>query len=128
MFISMLLVYLYCLGARRQQLMPFWPPFAMAGERLVKNSSSSRIKLISLLVYCLTTLGQPLRMAAHASDWGVLLNQCRRGCKQVTMVMMFVGGVVLMFDRFLVLFLLYAIYREGTFRSRPNPYRVYLSC
>jgi len=92
----------------------------MAGERLVENSSSSRIKLISLLVYCLTALGQPLRMAAHASDWGVLLNQRRRGCKQVTMV----GGVVLMFDRFLVLFLLYVIYGEEIFCSHPNPIEV----
>ena len=34
-------------------------------------------------------------MAAHASDWGDLLNKCRRGGKQNTMVMMFVGVVVL---------------------------------
>ena len=37
------------------------------------------------------------------------------------MVMMFVGGVVLMFDGFLILFLLYNIYWAGVFRSRPNP-------
>jgi hypothetical protein len=48
-------------------------------------------------------------MASHASDWGESLNRRRRGGKQVTMVMMFVGGVVLMFNRFLVLFLLYNI-------------------
>jgi hypothetical protein len=39
------------------------------------------------------------------------------------MVMMFVGGVVLMFDGFLVLFLPYDIYGAGVFHSRPNPYR-----
>ena len=33
-------------------------------------------------------------MAAHASDWGDSLNQCHRGGKRVTMVMIFVGGVV----------------------------------
>jgi hypothetical protein len=35
------------------------------------------------------------------------------------MVMMFVGGVVLLFDGILVLFLSYG---AGVFRSRPNPY------
>jgi hypothetical protein len=39
------------------------------------------------------------------------------------MAMMFVGGVVMMFDRFLVLFLLYKIYRAGLFHSHLNPYR-----
>jgi len=37
----MLLVYSYVFGAHHQQLMPFWPPFAMAGEQFVKNKSSS---------------------------------------------------------------------------------------
>jgi hypothetical protein len=45
-----------------------------------------------------TALGQPLRMAAHTSDWGDSLNRCRRGGKRNTMVMMFGGGVVLLFD------------------------------
>jgi hypothetical protein len=48
--------------------------------------------------------GQSLRMAAHASDWGDSLNRRCRGGKRNTMVMMFVGGVVLMLDRFFVLF------------------------
>jgi uncharacterized membrane protein len=39
------------------------------------------------------------------------------------MVMIFVGGVVLMFEGFLVLFLLLIIYAAGVFCSRPNPYR-----
>jgi len=38
------------------------------------------------------------------------------------MVMMFVGGVVLMFNRFIVLFLQYDIYGVGVFHSHPNPY------
>jgi len=36
--------------------------------------------------------------------------------------MMFVGGVVLMFDGFLVLFLPLIIYGAGVFCSHPNPY------
>jgi hypothetical protein len=51
-------------------------------------------------------LGQPLRMAAHVSDRGNSSNQCRRGGKWNTMVMMFLGGVVSMLDGILVLFLL----------------------
>ncbi len=47
----MLLVYLCCLGARRQWWMPFWPPFLTAGKRLIKNTSSHRIKLIKQLFY-----------------------------------------------------------------------------
>ena len=43
-------------------------------------------------------------LAAHASDWGNSLNQCRRGDKQNTMANMFVGGVVLMLDGILILF------------------------
>ena len=42
------------------------------------------------------------------------------------MVMMFVGGVVLMFDGFLVLFLPLIIYGAGVFCSRPNPREVKL--
>jgi len=37
------------------------------------------------------------------------------------MVMMFVGGVVLMFDGFLVLFLLYNILGGGSFPFPPEP-------
>jgi len=44
-------------------------------------------------------------MAAHASDWGNSLNLCCRGGKRNTMVMMFVGGVVLLFDGLILLFL-----------------------
>jgi hypothetical protein len=44
-------------------------------------------------------------MATHAWTWGDSLNQRRRGGKRYTMVMMFVGGVVFLFDKLLVLFL-----------------------
>jgi len=44
-------------------------------------------------------------MAAHASDWGDPSNYCHRGGKRVTMVTIFVGGVVLMLDGFIVLLL-----------------------
>jgi hypothetical protein len=38
-------------------------------------------------------------MATHASNWGNLSNvRCRKG-KQYTMVMMFVGGVVLVLEQ-----------------------------
>jgi hypothetical protein len=45
-------------------------------------------------------------MAAHASDWGYSLNRRRKGGKQNTIMMMFVGGVALMLDRILVRFCL----------------------
>ena len=54
----------------------------------------------------LRALGQPLRMAAHTSDWGNSMNRHHRGGKRNTMVVMFGGGVVLMLDRILVLNLL----------------------
>ncbi len=47
----MILVYSYCLGARRKQWMPFQPPFLTAGEQFIKNTSSHRIKLIKQLFY-----------------------------------------------------------------------------
>ncbi len=68
-----------------------------------------------------STLGQPLRMAAHALDWGDSLNQCRRGGKRLTMVMMFVGGVVLVLDGIPILFLTYKTYGAGVFCFCPNP-------
>jgi hypothetical protein len=37
--------------------------------------------------------------------------------------MMFEGGVVLLFDGLLILFLLKEIHGTGVFCSRPNPYR-----
>ena len=62
-------------------------------------------------------------MADHVSDWDDSWNQRSTGGKQNTIVMMIVGGVVLMFEGFLVLFLPYIIYGAGVFRPRPNPYR-----
>jgi hypothetical protein len=62
-------------------------------------------------------------MADHVSDWGNSLNRRRRVGKRVTMVMMFVWGVVLMFGGFLVLFLPCDICGAEFFRSHPNPYR-----
>ncbi len=47
----MLLVYSYCLGARRWRWMPFRPPILMAVERFIKNTSSHRIELIKQLFY-----------------------------------------------------------------------------
>jgi hypothetical protein len=61
-------------------------------------------------------------MTAHASDWSDSLNRHHRGGKQNTMVMMFVGGVVLMLDRIRILFLLQKSCGAVLFCSRPNPY------
>ena len=47
----MLLVYLYCLGTRRWQWMPYQPPFLTAGKGFIKNTSSHRIKLMKQLFY-----------------------------------------------------------------------------
>ena len=77
-----------------------------------------------------TALGQPFWMAVHASDWGDSLNQHGRGGKQNTMVMMFVGIVVLIVDGTFCTIPTVANLRSGSFRSRrrvfcyhPNPNR-----
>ena len=77
-----------------------------------------------------TALGQPFWMAVHASDWGDALNQHGRGGKQNTMVMMFVGIVVLIVDGTFCTIPTVANLRSGSFRSRwkvfcyhPNPNR-----
>jgi hypothetical protein len=59
-------------------------------------------------------------MAAHASNWGDLLNLHHRKGKQHTMVMMFVRGVVLVVDGIPVLFLLQESHEGGVFCSRLN--------
>jgi len=64
------------------------------------------VNLTIYIIPSIVALSQPLRMATHVSDWGDSLNQFCRGGKRNTMVMMFVGGVVLMFDGTLDLFLL----------------------
>ncbi len=51
MFISMLITYLYCLGARLWWWMPFRPPFLTACEWFAENTNSSRINLFKLLFY-----------------------------------------------------------------------------
>ena len=52
------------------------------GEQFVENTISFkklRCYFIELNKTKHNALGQPLRMAAHASDWGDSLNQCSRG-------------------------------------------------
>jgi hypothetical protein len=56
-------------------------------------------------------------MAAHALDWGISLNPCRRGGKRLTMVVMFVGCLVLGDDPNIILFLPYKAYGAGVFVS-----------
>ena len=68
-------------------------------------------------------------MTAHVSDWGDPSNWCHRGCKWVSMVTIFVGGVVLMFNGIIVWFLLWETYGAGVFLFLPEPIVVkLLSC
>jgi hypothetical protein len=67
-----------------------------------------------------SAFGQPLWMAAHALDWGDSLNPCRRGGKRLTMVVMFVGCLVLGDDPNIILFLPYKTYGAGVFCFPPN--------
>jgi hypothetical protein len=70
MFISMLLTYSYCLGARRWWWMPFRPPFLTACERFAENTSSSRINVFKWLFY---------RFILNKAK-AFLPNPFRRGC------------------------------------------------
>jgi hypothetical protein len=79
------------------------------------------LNLLICIKPCKSALGQPLRMAAHVLDWGDSLNQCRRGGKRLTMVMMFVGGVASVLDEIPVIFLTYKTYRAGVFSFCSNP-------
>jgi hypothetical protein len=67
-----------------------------------------------------SALGQPLQMAAHMLDWGDSLNPHCRGGKQLTMVVMFVGCLVLGDNPNIILFLLYKTYVAGVFCFCPN--------
>jgi hypothetical protein len=71
----------------------------------------------------LSALGQLLQMAAHKLDWGDSLNQRHRRGKWLTMVMMFVRGVVSVLDRIPILFLPYKTYGAGVLCSCHNPSR-----
>jgi hypothetical protein len=64
-----------------------------------------------------STLSQPLQMAAHALDWGNSLNPRRRGGKQLTMVVIFVSCLVLGDNPNIILFLPYKTYGAGVFVS-----------
>jgi hypothetical protein len=66
-----------------------------------------------------STLSQPLWMAPHALDWGNSLTPCRRRGKRLTMVVMFVGCLVLGDDPNIILFLPYKTY--GAFLFPPEP-------
>jgi len=73
-----------CLWRPLLTMMPCWPPFLTAGEQFDENTSSCRIKLMSVILSnqtkpSVTALGHPLQMAAHASDWGDSLNERHRG-------------------------------------------------
>jgi hypothetical protein len=61
-------------------------------------------------------IGQPLQMATHALVWGDSLNSRRRGGgKRLTMLVIFVGCLVLGEDPNIVPFLPYKTYGAGVF-------------
>ena len=97
MFISMLSTYSYNMGTRRQRWMQFWPPFLTACERFVKNTSSSRIKLIKRLFYCfilnqvIAFLNNPLRRGFPCSIGRIQRYHAIGGVNSTTMVVTFVG-------------------------------------
>jgi hypothetical protein len=68
-----------------------------------------------------SALGQPLWMAAHALDWGNSLNPHRRRGKRLTIVVMFVGCLVLGDKPNIILFIPYKTYGAGFFCFPQNP-------
>jgi hypothetical protein len=74
-------------------------------RRLAAELNNFSLILSIYILPSVSALGQPLRMAAHTLYWGDLFNKRGRGGKRVTMVTMFVGGVGLMLDGIIVLFL-----------------------
>jgi hypothetical protein len=91
--------------------MPFRAPFLKACERFAENSVVV-VELIYLAVILLfytkpsyRILAQPLPKRLPASDRVYPKIPRRRGGKRHTMLMMFVGGVVLVIDGIPVLFL-----------------------
>jgi hypothetical protein len=68
----------------------------------------------------ISTLNQPLQMDAHALDWGNSLNPCLRRGKWLTMVVMFLGCLVLGDDPNIILFLPYKTYGAEVFCFCPN--------
>jgi hypothetical protein len=66
---------------------------------------------------CDSALGQPLRMAAHALDWGNSLKQCRMGGQMAHHGDDVCGGGVSVLDGIPVLFLPYKTYGAGVFVS-----------
>ncbi len=97
MLISMLLTYSYNMGTRRRIWMPFWPPFSTECERFVKNTSSSRIKLIKQLFYCFILnqakefLPNPFRRGCSHSIGRIQRYHSVGGANGTTMAVMFVS-------------------------------------
>jgi hypothetical protein len=99
MFISMLLTYSYCLGARRRWWMPFRAPFLTACERFAENTSSSRIKLITRLFYwfilnpAYAPSNNPFGIGSARPIGRIHRSHAVGGANGTTMVVMFVGGL-----------------------------------
>ena len=97
MFISILLTYLYCLGAHRRLWMPFRPPFLTACERFAKNTSSRRINLFKRLFYRFILnqakpfLPNPFQRGGLRSIGRIQRYHTVGGANGTTMVVMFVG-------------------------------------
>ena len=102
------------MGGHRWRWMPFRPQFSTAGEWFVenKNMSSCRNKLITLLFYQIKQ-NPATAPSANPCRWPPMrrigeihwINTVGRGGEWHTMLMMFVGGVVLVIDGTPVLFL-----------------------
>jgi len=117
------------MGTHSWWWMPFWPPFLTAGEQFVKNTSSCRNKLITVVFYQIKQ--NPARVpSANPCGWplthqigAILWINSIGGGKRLTMVMMFVGEVVSVLGWIPVLFLPCNMQNLwcGSFRSRPNP-------
>jgi hypothetical protein len=127
MFISMLLTYSYCLGARRRWWMPFPAPFLTACKRFAENTSSSRINLFKWLFYCFI-LNQAIEFLPNPFRRGC---PCPIGCIQryhavggqtAHHVDDVCGGGCVGDRRNSRTIPTVETYGAGVFRSRPNPY------
>ena len=100
------------MGARRQQWMPFWPPFLMAGEQFVENTSSCGIKLIAMLFYQIkqkraqAPLANPFWWPPTCQIGAIRWTHSAGGGKWLTNLVMFVVEFCCLLMELSVLFLL----------------------
>ncbi len=94
LILKVIIIYWYIVGAHRQRWMPFWPPFLATGK-LIKNTSSHRIKLIKRLFYqfiqnqAKALLPSPFPRGSLHPIRKIYNIPCHRSGKQLTIVVMF---------------------------------------